>query len=453
MQQMLLKCATLLALMMGWNESMKKRVTLGIVVLSAIGAIAFGLQRYWEVNRIHRVTITTGSQDGEYYAFAQALATLVKRHNPKLQLLVQPSQGSAENFKRLQQHTADFAIIQNGTPSRPYAQTVAQLFPEIAHLIAHKQSGIRTMADLRGKRVALMPVGSGSYQLFWTVGLHYGLTRADLKAESLPSDRAYAALREGRVDALFRVIAPGNPATQALLRESPVELLPIDQVASLQLSIPYLEAVQLPKGTYDGARPIPPQDLAVTGVRSLLVAQSQLSPEVVRSLTQILFEKRSELIELYPRAALINPPDGNVPLMQVFHPGARAYYAQEQPGFLDRNSDVLGFFLSLGTLLLSGIWQLRNRFLDQQKNRADRYNLEILELLEKSQSIDDLLILQGFRQELLTILREVIEDFDNDRITVESFQAFAFPWEMAMLMLHQREIALVNQDFISRPNL
>jgi uncharacterized protein len=422
---------------------MKKTIALGIIFLSTMGAIAFGVQRYWEANRVHKIVITTGAQEGEYYAFAQALATLVQRHNPKLQLVVRPSQGSAENFDRLERRSADFAIIQNGSPIRPYAQPVAPLFPEIAHLIARKQSGIRSMADLRGKRVALMPAGSGSYQLFWAMGLHYGLTQDNFKAEIMPSGRAYQALHQGQVDALFRVIAPGNKATQTLLQDSDVELVPIDQVASLQLSIPYLEAQQLPRGTYDGARPIPPEDLSVAGVRSLLVAQSQLSPEVVRSLTQILFEKRSELIELYPRAALINPPNADEPLMYSFHAGARAYYTQEQPSFLDRYADVLGLLFSVGTLVISAGWQLRVWMLSQQKDRADRYNLEILELLEKSQNIQDTQTLQKLRDELLKILREVIEDLDNDRITATSFQAFAFPWEMAIVLLHQRELMLV----------
>ncbi len=423
---------------------MKRTIALGIVFLSTLGAIAFGVQRYWEVNRVRKVVITTGAQDGEYYAFAQALATLVQRHNPKLELVVRPSQGSGENFERLERRSADFAIIQNGTPSRPYVRTVAALFPEIAHLIARQQSGIRTMADLRGRRVALMPRGSGSYQLFWTLGSHYGLTRTNLKIEAMPGDRAYAALGRGEVDALFRVIAPGNAATRTLLQENPVELLPIDQVDSLKLSIPYLEAQPLPKGTYDGARPIPPEDLSVAGVRAMLVVQSQVSPEVVRSLTQILFEYRNELIELYPRAALINPPATDAPLLQAFHAGAKAYYTQEQPSFLDRYSDVLGLLFSVGTLLISAAWQLRVWILSQQKDRADRYNLEILKLLEEAQLIEDVKTLQTLRHELIKILREVVEDLDNDRITPASFQSFAFPWEMAIILIHQRELMLVN---------
>jgi uncharacterized protein len=423
---------------------MNRRITAAIIGLACLGVITMGVLRYRQVQAVQRVVITTGAVDGEYYGFAQALAVLVERHNPRLRLVVEVSQGSAENFDRLQTGQADFAIVQNGFPSRPRVLTVAQLFPEVAHLIVRQDSGIRSIADLRGKRVALMPKGSGSFQLFWAIGRHYNLGPGELTALPQSSDRAYAALGVGQVDALFRVIAPGSGSTQALLRRSDVELLPLDQGTSLQLAIPYLESLVLPKGTYDGSRPIPPEDLPMVGVRSLLVARSGVAPEVVQSVTQILFDKRNELMELYPRAAMIQPPPENLPLMQSFHEGAKAYYNQEQPSFLDRNSDVLGLLFSVGTLVVSGGWQLRIWLLGQQKDRADRYNLEILELLEQLQGVDDLPTLQGIREQLLKILREVVEDLDNDRITAESFQSFAFPWEMAIVLLHQRELLLLS---------
>lgn len=421
---------------------MDRRITLTIIGLATLGVIAVGVQRYRQAQAVQRVVITTGATDGEYYGFARALSTLVQRYNPRLQLVVEVSQGSAENFDRLQNGKADFAIVQNGFLSRPRVQTVAQLFPEMAHLIVRRDSKIRSIADLRGKRVALMPKGSGSYQLFWAMGRHYNLDPGALTALPQSSDRAYAALGRGQVDALFRVIAPGSGTTQALLRRKDVELLALDQGASLQLAIPYVEALVLPKGTYDGSRPIPPQDLPMVGVRSLLVARSGVAPEVVQSVTQILFDKRNELTEIYPRAVMIEPPPADVPLMQSFHEGAKSYYNQEKPSFLDRNSDVLALLFSVGTLVISGGWQLHLWLLAQQKNRADRYNLEILALLEQLQGIDDLPRLQGVREQLLRILREVVEDLDNDRITAESFQSFAFPWEMAILLLHQRELLL-----------
>lgn len=131
------------------------------------------------------------------------------------------------------------------------------------------------------------------------------------------------------------------------------------------------------------------------------------------------------------------------------HPGAKAYYDQERSNFLVANSDFLGVALSISALCASGLWHLRSRLLDNQKNRADVYNLEILALAKQVHSANNLEQLQSIRDQLFKILRKVVVDLDQDRITPESFQSFTFPWEVAINALRHREIILINLHSVS----
>ena len=74
------------------------------------------------------------------------------------------------------------------------------------------------------------------------------------------------------------------------------------------------------------------------------------------------------------------------------------------------------------------------------------YNLEILGLVKKIRSAENLQDLQGIRQKLFDIFGRVLEDLDEDRISTESFQLFAFPWDVAIGAIRHRELTLTSQS-------
>jgi TRAP transporter TAXI family solute receptor len=423
---------------------MQSKFAYPVVLLSLIAALAFAMQWVRELNRTHHLVIATASRDGEYFAFASVLAEVMKRHHPDIKIRVRETAGSVENMSLLAQNQVQLAIVQSDTPVNSSARAVAYLFPEVFHLLAAEESGIEGMADLRGKRVALMPEGSGSYALFQAVSPHYGLNQTNYEAIPLPADQASAALQAGQVDAMFRVIALGGTSVSQLLETGQIRLIPIDQVEALRLSLPYLEATQIPKGTYSGAAPIPPENIPVVAVRAELVAHEGVNQEVIREITRTLFELRSELVAQYPRAANIRLPESAENLGIPLHAGARTYYNQDSPNFWVEYAELIGLLLSVAVLSVSGFWQFRLWLLASQKNRADRYNLEILDLIEQVQTVNDLEHLYKIRHQLFEIFAQVVVDLDKDRISPESFQSFTFPWDVAVTTIRHREMILLN---------
>jgi hypothetical protein len=141
---------------------------------------------------------------------------------------------------------------------------------------------------------------------------------------------------------------------------------------------------------------------------------------------------------------MIRPLESGEQLSLPLHPGAKAYYNQDKPNFVVQYAEPIGLLLSVSTLCISGLWQLRLWLQGRQKNRADMYNLEILALIDQVHVIDNLEQLEAIRHHLFEIFHKVVVDLDKDLISPESFQSFTFPWEVAVTTIRHRETILMN---------
>lgn len=418
-----------------------------IALLSLVTvAGAFAGKLIYDSRRVYQLTVATAGTSGEYYAFGQTLAEVVSRHHPRIQIRLLETSGSRENMQLLEARRVDFAIAQSDTLPSPKIRAVASLFPEVFHLIAAEKSNIRTVPDLRGKRIALMPQGSGSYVFFWQLMQHYGMTAADFQAVTLNPQAAHTQFRQGKVDAIFRSIALGNPEVRQLLQASPGRLVPLDQVEAIKISQPQIEALKIPQGTYNATPAIPERDLPAASVQAILLTHQAVDEAVVYEITRSLYEYRNELSTLNPRAATVSAPSPGKGFGLPLHPGAKAYYSLDQPSFLEKYAEVIGLLLSVSILCISSFWQLRSRLEARQKNRADAYNLKVLELVDQVSQIQDLAQLETLQHQLFAILRRVIEDLDYDKISPESFQSFTFPWEVAIATVRHRAMVLTTQQ-------
>jgi TRAP transporter TAXI family solute receptor len=430
---------------------LNNRFAFVVGLIGILGAIGFGVKTWQERHRVYDLVLAAGNPSGEYYAFSQAFAEVVGLNHPNIQIRVIETQGSAENMTLMRDREAELALVQSDTPVERPVRAIARLFPEMFHLLVRTEANIQTVADLRNRRIALMPEGSGSYALFWPLVEHYGLTSTDFSFTPQAPKMAHESLLSGEADALFQVITLGNPAMKAVLQNDGIELLAIDQVAALQLSLPYLEAQTIPKGTYNGGRPVPMRDLPVVAVNAVLVTHDSLPDEVARALTDTLYTHRNELVSRYPRAALIRLPDSGNDLGLPLHPGAAAFYDRDEPEFIVEYAEPIGLLISVSVLLASSLWQLRIWLKGRQKNRADVYNIELLDLIEQINQTDNLEQLENLRRQLFTMLKEVVTDLDNDLISGDSFESFTFPWEIAMSSIRRQEERLLDGAALDSP--
>ncbi|MEG5101155.1 TAXI family TRAP transporter solute-binding subunit [Microcoleus sp. AT13-A5] len=428
---------------------MPNKFLLPVALLSVVLIGFFGWALHQDKQRVYELTLATGNKTGYYYPFGQAIAEVVMQQNPRLRIKVVETEGAEENMRRLEANEAQLAIALNDTAAVPQARVIASLFKEAFHLIVSEQSGIESVSDLKGKHIALRAKGSTSYSSFWLVSKHYGLKPSDFQFTPGSWAETTKLFASGEVDAIFWVVPLGSDLVSDLLQNTPGKLVPIDQAAAMKIKWPYLQADLIPKGTYKGDPAVPDVDLPTVGVEATLLVRKDVDPVIVKEITRILFEYRRNLVATNSLAAMISQPSESGGLALPVHEGAQAYYDREKPDFFAANSDVIGLSFSFVTLFVSWLLQLRARFLHQQKNRADKFNLIILNLIQRSRQAGTFEEIDRLQEELFEIFKQVIVDLDEDRIDADSFHSFTFTWETALKIATDREKALRNLSLVS----
>lgn len=418
-----------------------------LVTLAIAGALLVGtavaLWIFVEPNR--QLVLSTGTDGGTYAAFGDVMAdTFAANENLRLNRL--PSAGASENAARLASGAADIAFIQSDTQVSTTTTIAARLFPEAFHVVVRIDSGIRSVGDLRGKRVGIMPVGSGSNALFERLLLHYEVPWDGVATvHGTLTDHA-RAIETGEIDAFFMVVALGNRTIAEIIQSTPVQLIGIDQAEAMAMFDPALRASVVPIGTYSGERPVPAEPIRVVTVESLLAVRREVPDAVVERLVQGLFEYRQEMVRLIPQAAFISAPTDQDRLTFGVHPGAERYYTQDDPLFIVEYAEPMAFGLTALALFLSGLWQVRRWLAGARKNRADQYNLEIVEIVSRVESATRPEDFQTIRDDLFEIFEKVIVDLDNDRIEERSLLSFSFAWQAAASTLNHRQLLLADQQ-------
>ena len=111
-----------------------------------------------------------------------------------------------------------------------------------------------------------------------------------------------------------------------LIERADITLVPIEQAPALHLRRSAIQPGRIPRGSYRGYPPLPERDLETASVNRLLVASSDVPPDVIYQITEVLFERRRELSELNTLASLIAAPDITGGTTLPLHDGAAQYY-------------------------------------------------------------------------------------------------------------------------------
>ncbi|WP_092840169.1 TAXI family TRAP transporter solute-binding subunit [Roseovarius lutimaris] len=146
-----------------------------------------------------------------------------------------------------------------GQPPATDLRTIAALFEEHIHLVASADSGINSVADLKGKRVSLDEPGSGTYVDAGLILEASGLSLDDVTAEALKGNAASDALRNGRIDAFFVVAGYPTGSLVELASAADIKLVPIEGAGAEALTEKYGFFAQsdIPAGTYEGVGATP----------------------------------------------------------------------------------------------------------------------------------------------------------------------------------------------------
>lgn len=280
------------------------------------------------------VTIATGGASGPYNILGTSLAEAYAKEfgvNSK----TQTTGASVENINLINQKKAEMAFVMsdvlsdavNGVNSFPQkissVSQVAALYPNYVQVVTSSKSGIKTLADLRGKRVAVGAQNSGVEVNARNLINGFGMTYKDLKVDYLGYAEAADALKSGKIDAAFLTSGLPNSSLMELQQGFDLQLvsIPADKIAEIAKDKPYFVAMNIPKGTYGNA-----EDVPTAAIRNALVVSSALSEDDVYQLTKSFYQNLSVLQTAHQAAKEIDPVKAKEGFVAPMHPGAKKYY-------------------------------------------------------------------------------------------------------------------------------
>ena len=285
--------------------------------------------------------IGTGGTAGTYYPVGGMIANAVSQPG-KLVATAQASNGSLANVNGVASGSMEGGFSQSDVATWAYTGTgafegkpkvtdlrlIANLYPESIHLVVKKGSGIKSVADLKGKRVALDEPGSGTLIDARMILAAYGVKESDLKPDYIKPNQAGDKLKDGSLDAFFFVGgAPAGAIAELASSGTGIELVPIagPQADALRKSSPFFAVDNIAANTY---KDVPAVQTLAVGAQ--LVTSAKIDAETVYQITKAMYSDAAQkaLQAGHAKGKFITLQNAVQGAGIPFHPGAERFYKE-----------------------------------------------------------------------------------------------------------------------------
>ena len=319
-----------------------KRVNVAavIVLLGAYGCEAPDRDREASAPERRFLSVGTAPPGGAFFVVGGAIAQVVDEHagERSWDVSAEATKGTQENIRRLVRGELDFALANAAISyfavrgagawgEKQEINAVMTLAPNIALFVTTKGTGIRSIGDLRGKRVVVGPAGAGFEYFLAPILKAHGVAYEDFSPLHNTQAGAVDMLADGSAAAAFLGGAvPTASITQASASQD-IHFVPfgVPEKERLFQDYPFFNAATIPAKTYRG------QTEAFEGMNvgaMHLVTPAALDEETVYRFTRILYENRADVVRKHPAGKAIHPANVIRDTGTPFHPGAIRYYRE-----------------------------------------------------------------------------------------------------------------------------
>ncbi len=204
---------------------------------------------------------------------------------------------------------------------------IASLYREDIHLVARKDAGIKSVNDLRGRRVSLDDPGSGTLVDARLILNAFGILESEIDVQYVKAAEAIKKMRAGELDAFFLVTGSPSKAIAELSNENLITLVPIDGPAATMLTREntFFSTTVIPEGSYSGLDAVP-----TLGVAALWIVSNKHSEKEVYEITKAFWHNLPAIqkMELHPKLSKISLGTAFASMSVALHPGARKFYKE-----------------------------------------------------------------------------------------------------------------------------
>ena len=306
------------------------------ILAGAAGLLAAG--RVFPARAAEFVNVLTGGTSGVYYPLGVALSKIYGDKIPDVRTQVQATKASVENLNLLQDEKGEIAFALGdsvklgweGDAEAGFKQKldklrgIAAIYPNFIQIVASKDSGIKTLADLKGKGLSVGAPKSGTELNARAILGAAGLSYDDLgTVEYLPFGESVELIKNRQLDATLQSAGLGVASIRDLSTSLPIQMVAVPEEVTAKLGAPYVTRV-IPANTYDGQS----EDVTTAAVINFLVTREGVSEDLGYQMTKLLFDNLADMTAAHKAAADIKLEDGPKDMPIPLHPGAEKFYKE-----------------------------------------------------------------------------------------------------------------------------
>lgn len=285
------------------------------------------------------MTMGTGGTAGTYYGYGGVLGNQIK-NAAGITVNVVSTDGSKANIIGIDEGNYQLGTVQSDVMAYAWKGTrsfekdgkidsfrvVGGLYAEAVQLVTMNPD-IKSVADLKGKKVSIGAAGSGVYFNAIDVLGAAGLSETDIQPQYQSFGDSADALKDGKIDAAFIVAGAPTPAIQELATSKTAYLVPIDGdiATKLMKDSPFYTTYKIPAGTYTGQT----ADVTTVTVKATLIVSADASEDDVYKLTAAIFDNADTITTAHAKGAELSIENAVSGMEAPFHKGAAKYFAEK----------------------------------------------------------------------------------------------------------------------------
>lgn len=284
------------------------------------------------------INVLTGGTSGVYYPLGVALSKIYGDNIAGARTQVQATKASVENLNLLQAGRGEIGFSlgdsvqmawdgnkEAGFPGKlDKLRGIAAIYPNYIQIVASQDSGVKTLADLKGKSLSVGAPKSGTElnarAILKAAGMGYDALG---KTEYLPFAESVELIKNRQLDATLQSAGMGVASIRDLATSVKINVVAVPAADVEKIGAPYMAAV-IPAGTYEGQT----EDVPTAAVGNFLITHEGVSDETAYQMTKLLFDNLPALTAAHAAAKAIDVKKALDGMPIPLHPGAERYYKE-----------------------------------------------------------------------------------------------------------------------------
>ena len=433
------------------------------LLIAGLAAGAFHL-----ASRPSVLTFAVPGGNPEDVRLIQALTQKFTRDRASVRLRTIIVDGPQKSATAIDDGTADLAIVRGDLPMPTNGLAVAILRENVAVLIVPaagspakakpakgakgKAKKIEKIVDLPGHRIGVIgrPGGTNNLEVLNIILKQYEIAPDKLTIVGLDAGDVGAALRKDPVDAIFAVGPVSSRfisdaiAAASTPKEQP-DFVAIGASEAIASRLPGYELTEIKEGVFGGKKPLPDDTVESIAFRHYIVARKGVSESKIAEFTRLLFTVRQTLKQEIPAVAQIEKADTDKDAVVQAHPGAAAYFDNDQKTFFDRYNDLLYWALILMGFAGSAITWVTSYAKADDRVRRMRVIEHLLDVVKGARTAETVEALEKLRVDVDGILKKTLQQVEYNDLDESALLAFSLALDQAQLAISDRRSLLASR--------